>query len=408
MDATQLAFSYAKQATRHDSLNQPQRALELYILAAENLLAAKRAGGTSQHLMLITSSLKNYVHRAEQLKKQLQHPQSTQAHVTAAPATASGDTRGRFCAVSGMSSRWDDVVGVSTVKTALQDAIQLPIRFPSVFKGALRPWRGILLYGPPGTGKTMIARATAGEFGPAASFYAISSADIVSKWQGESEQHVRALFETARQNAPSVVFIDEVDALCGTRDKDGESDSARRIKTQFLTEMDGMQTSTASVLVLAATNTPFAIDSAMRRRFERRIYVPLPDESARAHMIRASLVGAHETITPGAITRAAKSLALFSGADIANLMRDVLLQPLHKLSGTVHFQSLPDGKYCPCSPGAPGAVLFDPPPSDSSVALPPVDDIDLMRCVVSAKPSTSDAELLQYTEFTEQFGSVSD
>ena len=123
--------------------------------------------------------------------------------------------------------RWDDVAGLEAAKAALQEAVVLPIRFPNLFTGERRPWRGILLYGPPGTGKSHLAKAVATEVD--ATFFSISSSDLVSKWVGESEKLVRALFEAAEERRPSIIFIDEVDALCSTR-SEGESDSSRRLK----------------------------------------------------------------------------------------------------------------------------------------------------------------------------------
>ncbi|CAK9018853.1 Protein SUPPRESSOR OF K(+) TRANSPORT GROWTH DEFECT 1 (AtSKD1) (Protein VACUOLAR PROTEIN SORTING 4) [Durusdinium trenchii] len=130
--------------------------------------------------------------------------------------------------------KWDDVAGLEGAKGALQETVILPTRFPQLFTGKRVPWHGILLYGPPGTGKSYLAKACATEAD--ATFFSISSSDLVSKWMGESEKLVRSLFEMAREAKPAIIFVDEVDSLCGARGESGESDAARRIKTEFLAQ----------------------------------------------------------------------------------------------------------------------------------------------------------------------------
>lgn len=158
---------------------------------------------------------------------------------------------------------WNDVAGLELAKEALKEAVILPIKFPHLFTGQRKPWRGILLYGPPGTGKSYLAKAVATESN--ATFFSVSSSDLVSKWLGESERLVKQLFQMARESKPAIVFIDEVDSLCGSRG-DGESEASRRIKTEFLVQMNGVGNDMDGVLVLGATNIPWQLDAAIRRR----------------------------------------------------------------------------------------------------------------------------------------------
>jgi len=182
---------------------------------------------------------------------------------------------------------WSNIAGLAPANEALQETVIIPTKFPNLFEGKIEPWHGILMYGPPGTGKSYLAKACATE--AAGTFFSITASDLMSKWQGESEKTVRALFELARAKAPSIIFLDEVDSLCGSRGESGESDSARRIKTEFLTQMDGVGKNKDNLLVLGATNTPWDLDSAIRRRFEKRIYIPLPDADGRLHMLKIHL-----------------------------------------------------------------------------------------------------------------------
>lgn len=182
--------------------------------------------------------------------------------------------------------KWTDIAGLVKAKESLKEAVILPIRFPDFFEGARKPWKGILLYGPPGTGKTYLAKACATE--TEGTFFSVSSADLVSKYVGESEKLIKNLFALAREKKPSIIFIDEVDSLCGNR-SDGENEASRRVKTEFLVQMQGVGNDDKGVLVLGATNLPWALDPAIRRRFEKRIYIPLPDAPARKFLLENNM-----------------------------------------------------------------------------------------------------------------------
>ena len=165
---------------------------------------------------------------------------------------------------------FDDIGALADIKESIQELVMLPLQRPDLFNdGLLKPCRGILLFGPPGTGKTMIAKAVANEAG--ASFMNISMSTIVSKWYGEAEKSIRALFSLAAKIAPTIIFVDEVDSMLSSRERSNEHEVSRRIKNEFMMHWDGLLSKpNERILVLAATNRPVDLDDAIIRRFEHR------------------------------------------------------------------------------------------------------------------------------------------
>lgn len=178
--------------------------------------------------------------------------------------------------------QWDDVAGLENAKIAIKEAVIMPIQFPNFFTGLVKPWKGILLYGPPGTGKTMLAKACANEAD--STFFSMSSSDLISKFVGESAKLISTLFKMAREEEASIIFLDEIDSLVSAR-AEGESESTKQVKTEFLVQMDGVGSEKGRLLVLGATNIPWNLDQAMLRRFEKRVYIDLPDFSARRYLL---------------------------------------------------------------------------------------------------------------------------
>ncbi|XP_065213748.1 katanin p60 ATPase-containing subunit A-like 2 [Planococcus citri] len=181
------------------------------------------------------------------------------------------------------ATRWDEIIGLDDVKEVLKEAIIYPIKYPHLFTGIIEPWKGVLLYGPPGTGKTSLARAVATE--SSASFYNISASSIVNKWRGDTEKIIKVLFETAQNFAPSIIFIDEIDALTMRRNSH-EHEASRRMKSELFTGLDSLSRCKRNVFFLATTNTPWDLDEAMLRRFEKHVLIPVPDLQTRKSLIR--------------------------------------------------------------------------------------------------------------------------
>lgn len=197
-------------------------------------------------------------------------------------------------------------------------------------QGLRAPAKGLLLFGPPGNGKTLLARAVATEC--SATFLNISAASLTSKYVGDGEKLVRALFAVARDMQPSIIFIDEVDSLLSERSSN-EHEASRRLKTEFLVEFDGLPGNPEGdrIVVLAATNRPQELDEAALRRFTKRVYVALPDLETRELLLRRLLQKQGSPLDTDALKRLAKLTEGYSGSDLTALAKDAALEPIREL-----------------------------------------------------------------------------
>ena len=231
---------------------------------------------------------------------------------------------------------YDDVGGVRKQMAQIRELVELPLRHPNLFKTiGVKPPKGILLYGPPGSGKTLIARAVANETG--AFFFLINGPEIMSKLAGESESNLRKAFEEAEKNAPSIIFIDEIDSIAPKREKtNGEVE--RRIVSQLLTLMDGLK-SRAHIIVMGATNRPNSIDPALRRfgRFDREIDIGVPDEVGRLEVLRIHTknMKLDEDVD---MERVAKDTHGFVGADLAQLCTEAAMQCIREKMDVIDLE----------------------------------------------------------------------
>lgn len=228
----------------------------------------------------------------------------------------------------GRMTSFDEIAGLSFAKKCVNEIICWPITAPHLFQGLRKLPRGCLLFGPPGTGKTLIGKAIASE--AKATFFCISASSLMSKWIGEGEKTVRALFDVAAYRQPSVIFLDEVDSLLCMRSSE-ENEGSRRMKTEFLVQLDGAGTrENTQVVVIGATNRPEELDEAARRRFVKRIYIPLPDEAGRAQQFKVLLRQSRHELTEEDYSWLVATSAGFSGADICNLCQEAAMGPMRQ------------------------------------------------------------------------------
>lgn len=373
------AREFALKAYNFDKDKNYSEAIPYYLDAAEALMKAIKFERNPQVARSLKKKAEMYIGRSKELRELLERKKERKS-------TAGSDNEEEeklegaiadIIVTEKPNITLNEIAGLENAKQTLREAIVLPLMRPDLFSGARRPWKGIMLFGPPGCGKTLLAKATAAEV--EATFFNVSASSIISKWLGESEKLVKTLFELAREKQPSIIFVDEVDALAGARG--GEHDAMRRVKTELLTSMDGLSSSeTDRIVTVGATNIPQSIDGAFRRRFERRIYIPLPDFDARAAIFGLNTKGV-ELSKEVDFEVLAEITDGYSGSDIAMVCREAIMTPIRELDMA-------------------GAI------GDTSIQARPTTQDDFLEAIEAINPSVSDDEIDKYDQWNEEFGSA--
>ena len=277
---------------------------------------------------------------------------------------------------------WSDISGLEAPKAKIIEMIVWPFSNPEIFTGIRAPPRGLLLFGPPGTGKTMIGKAIASDTNFI--FFSISASSLTSKWVGEGEKMVKTLFAIAAAYQPAVVFIDEVDSLLCSR-SDNENEASRRIKTEFLCQMEGTNTNTnARLLLIGATNRPQELDDAALRRFVKKLYIPLPNKTGRTAFLKSIMMkemelGNKYEINEEEIEYIVQKTKGYSGADLRNLCAEAALNPLR---GAIDIARL------------------------TKESLRATNSNDFKEALEQVKPTVSQKDLKQYLEWNRSYGTV--
>ncbi|KAF4344719.1 vacuolar sorting-associated 4 [Fusarium beomiforme] len=378
------AIAEVQKAITADHNKEYQKAFDLYMSSMELWVKALKWEKNKALKVTMQEKMATYLDRAEKLKqflasendnanggKAIMGANGSSAGGKGKPQAEDDDNKKLRNALSGAilqerpNVRWEDIAGLEGAKETLKEAVVLPIKFPSLFQGKRQAWKGILLL-------------------------------------------VKALFSMARENKPSVIFIDEIDALCGPRGE-GESEASRRIKTEILVQMDGVGNDSKGILVLGATNIPWQLDAAIRRRFQRRVHIGLPDMNGRARMFKLAIGDTETSLVASDYNILAAKSDGMSGSDIANVVQSALMRPVRKILQATHFKPvMKDGKrmLTPCSPGDPEKIemTYDDVSSDELLA-PDVALKDFEMALEDSHPTVSKDDIARQIEWTNEFGS---
>eukprot|EP00375_Theileria_parva_P000701 XP_763371.1 vacuolar sorting protein 4 [Theileria parva strain Muguga] len=333
------------------------------------------------------NKMKQYLERAENIKSYL----NTNTTVCPTPCKLPSDAPttphdneyfNEFESLINKNSNdihWDDIVGHDSVKIILKESILLPMKFPNLFSSKnIINYNCILLYGPPGTGKTHLANALSNEF--KYHFLSISSSNILSKYYGESERYIRNLFNFCIMKSPCVLFIDEIDSICNTRNSN-QHEATNRIKTEFMIQINRLSNE-GNVLLLGSTNLPWLLDNAIIRRFEKRIYIPLPNQNNRFDLIKKLLTNVKHTLADSDLHYMSENTTNFNCYDINILVKEIVLYTLKKYNNNESLLNI----------------------NEDDLIIPTISIEDVKEVLKDFRPSVAVDDIKLYEQWTQQYG----
>uniref|UniRef100_A0A3B0MRD1 AAA family ATPase, putative n=1 Tax=Theileria annulata TaxID=5874 RepID=A0A3B0MRD1_THEAN len=399
------AIELTKEAIDLDNRKEYKRSLDMYIRALQQWSMICKCnfldllfflGETDTNLRdKYFNKMKQYLERAENIKSYLNTTSSNQVpakHKSDPTTTHDNEYFNEFESLINKNSneiQWDDIVGHDGVKIILKESILLPMKFPKLFSNKnIINYNCILLYGPPGTGKTYLANALSNEF--KYHFLSISSSNILSKYYGESERYIRNLFNFCILKSPCVLFIDEIDSICNTRNVN-QHEATNRIKTEFMIQINRKITvnnvklglnNEGNVLLLGSTNLPWLLDNAIIRRFEKRIYIPLPNQNNRFDLIKKLLTNVKHTLTDSDFLYMAENTNNFNCYDINILVKEIVLYALKKYNNNESLLNI----------------------SENDLIIPSINIEDAMEVLKDFRPSVVVDDIKLYEQWTQQHG----
>ena len=372
-----------------DIFKEYQKAFDLYKQAANQINIFIKSNKNLSCKEKYVEKAKSFILRAKEIKEKINLPSNKVQEIP--------------------KVKWEDIVGLEKAKEALKEAAIFPVKFPKLFQGKRKPYKGILLYGPQGSGKSLLAKAVATEIPE--NFIFVSCANILSKGMEEPELLIKYLFDLARKKKPAIIFFYEIDSVMGR--KHDESEVISRFQKEFLIQMQDKSNDNEEILVLSESNYPWALDPAIIKIFQKKIYIPLPEFDDRIKLIQLKLKDIPNTLNDQQIKDLAEytSSSCYSCCDIESLCLDAEFEPVRKCQEAEYFKKMPGNNefgynYVPCSQNEPEAMKMTmlELPEPKALLPPKVEFEDFKKCLGRVRVDGVGLDFQKFKEFNEEFG----